>query len=241
MNSAHDALDHSMNHGGPLRLDTWSLANAVALLGASSVAAPLGRPWPLAVVAAGSFGALLLHARGRFTARGDFGIPNALTLLRLIFALLLPLLFHRGPGWFWGASVLALLSLDGLDGALARRGGVASEFGARFDMETDAFTVLVVAVELWQRGAFGVWILTAGLLRYLYVIGSAVLPQANGEEPRSLLARYAFLFLMLGLVAGLALPPPFGGIGALVGTILVVLSFARSFYFALVSRSSRGA
>lgn len=229
-----------MIHEGPLRLDTWSLANAASLLGASTVAALLERPWPLALVAAGSFGALLLHARGRFTARGDFGVPNALTLLRLAFALLLPVVFHRAPGWFWGVSVLVLLSLDGLDGALARRIGVASEFGARFDMETDAFTVLVIAVELWQRSAFGVWILTAGLLRYLYVIGCAVLPQVNGEAPRSSLARYAFLILMLGLVAGLALPPPFGGIGALVGTILVALSFARSFYFAFVSRSSRG-
>jgi phosphatidylglycerophosphate synthase len=228
-----------MIHERPLRLDTWSLVNAAALLGASSIAALLGRPWPLAAVAVGSFGALLLHARGRFTARGDFGLPNVLTLLRLAFALVLPVVFHRAPGWFWSASLLALLSLDGLDGALARRRGIASEFGARFDMETDAFTVLVVAVELWQRSAFGAWILTAGLLRYLYVIGCAVLPQANGELPRSVLARYAFLFLMLGLVAGLGLPPPFGGIGALVGTALVVLSFARSFYFTFASRSSR--
>jgi phosphatidylglycerophosphate synthase len=229
-----------MIHGGPLRLETWSRANAVSLLGASSIAALFGRPWPLAVVAVGSFGALLLHARGRFTAQGDFGSPNALTSLRLLVALLLATAFHGASGWFWGAAVIALLALDGLDGALARRRGNTSEFGAHFDMETDAFTVLVVVFELWQRGAFATWILTAGLLRYLYVICCALLPPAAGEMPRSLLARYAFLILMLGLATGLALPPPLGSVGALVGTVVVTLSFARSFYFSYASRSSRG-
>jgi phosphatidylglycerophosphate synthase len=230
-----------MTNQGPLRLETWSRANAVSLLGGSTVAALFGKPWPLAVVAAGSFGALLVHARGRFTARGAFGLPNALTLLRLSLALLLVLVFHGAPGWLWGALVLGLLALDGVDGAIARRNGTVSAFGAHFDMETDAFTVLVIVFELWQRGTFGTWILTAGLLRYLYVVCVALLPPTSGEMPRSLLARYAFLILMLGLATGLAFPPPLGAAGALAGTLAVTLSFARSFYFSYGSRSSRGA
>jgi phosphatidylglycerophosphate synthase len=229
-----------MIQSGLLRLDSWSRAHAVSMLGASSLAALLGRPWPLAVVAAGSFGALLLHARGRFTKQGEFGLANGITAFRLLVALLLAALLHGAPGWHWCAAVLTLLALDGLDGALARRRGSASAFGAHFDMETDAFTVLVVVFELWQRGAFGAWVLTAGLLRYLYVVGLALLPSLGGEAPRSLLARYAFLILMLGLAAGLALPQPFGSVGPLVGTLVIALSFARSFYFGYASRSSPG-
>ena len=230
-----------MTFDGPLRLETWSRANAISLLGGSAVAAFAGRPWPLAVVAAGSFAALLVHARGRFTARSGFGVPNALTLLRLLLALLLALVLHRAPGWILAALVLGLLVLDGVDGALARRKGTMSAFGAHFDMEADAFTVLVVVFELWQRGAFEAWILTAGLLRYLYVICCALLPPAAGEMPRSLLARYAFSILMLGLATGLAFPSPLGLAGAFAGTLTVTLSFARAFYFSYAPRWSRGA
>jgi phosphatidylglycerophosphate synthase len=230
-----------MTNEGPLRLETWTRANAISLLGASLVAAWVGRPWPLAVVAVGSFAALLVHARGRFTACGAFGLPNALTLLRLIVALLLTVVFHGAPGLLWGALVLGLLALDGVDGAVARRNGTMSEFGALFDMESDALTVLIVVFELWQRGAVGAWILIAGLLRYLYVVCCALLPPAAGEMPRSLLARYAFFVLMVGLATGLAVPPPLGVAGALVGTVAVTLSFARSFYFSYGARSSRGA
>jgi phosphatidylglycerophosphate synthase len=39
-----------------------------------------------------------------------------------------------------------LLALDGLDGWLARRFGLASAYGARFDMEVDGFLILVLAL-----------------------------------------------------------------------------------------------
>ena len=40
---------------------------------------------------------------------------------------------------WWVIGLTALMgALDGLDGWLARRTGMTSEFGARFDMETDA-------------------------------------------------------------------------------------------------------
>src|SRR5262245_48079916 len=42
-------------------------------------------------------------------------------------------------------AVVALV-LDGVDGWIARRTGTVSEFGARFDMEVDAFLILVLSV-----------------------------------------------------------------------------------------------
>ncbi len=44
-----------------------------------------------------------------------------------------------------GFSAVALV-LDAVDGAVARRTGTASTFGARFDMEIDAFLIMVLSV-----------------------------------------------------------------------------------------------
>ena len=58
---------------------------------------------------------------------------------------------------------------DGADGWLARRSGVASAFGARFDMEIDALLIMALAVLAWQHGKAGGWVLLSGLLRYAFV------------------------------------------------------------------------
>ena len=47
-----------------------------------------------------------------------------------------------GPGL---ALVVVALALDWVDGQVARRTGTCSAFGARFDMETDAFLILVLS------------------------------------------------------------------------------------------------
>ena len=51
------------------------------------------------------------------------------------------------------------LALDGVDGWLARRSRMASDFGARFDMETDAALLLILCALAWQLDKAGAWIL----------------------------------------------------------------------------------
>ena len=49
------------------------------------------------------------------------------------------------------------LVLDGVDGQVARRTGTVSALGARFDMEVDAFLMLVLSVYVassWPRGCW---------------------------------------------------------------------------------------
>lgn len=113
---------------------------------------------------------------------GRFGAANRITLARLALAGLLVALLGE-PQWAaaWAApgpvpltwAVLALATLtaglDAVDGALARRHGLASAFGARFDMETDAAYTLVLCALVWQAGQAGAWLLAAGLLRYVFV------------------------------------------------------------------------
>ncbi|GAA4940924.1 hypothetical protein GCM10023238_03240 [Streptomyces heliomycini] len=44
-----------------------------------------------------------------------------------------------------GLTAVALI-LDGVDGKVARRTGTSTPLGARFDMEVDAFLILVLSV-----------------------------------------------------------------------------------------------
>lgn len=58
------------------------------------------------------------------------------------------------------------LVLDLVDGKVARRTGTASEFGARFDMEVDAFLILVLSI--YVSRSLGWWVLAIGAMRYAY-------------------------------------------------------------------------
>jgi phosphatidylglycerophosphate synthase len=66
------------------------------------------------------------------------------------------------------------LTLDGVDGQVARRTGSTSALGARFDMEVDAFLILVLSV--FVAGLFGWWTVAIGAFRYVFVAASRVLP-----------------------------------------------------------------
>jgi len=126
----------------------------------------------------------------------SFGPANQVTLLRAFLVAIVAGLIGEpslpGAGWTvagfigepslpsagWivaGAAVVATM-LDGVDGWLARRTGMASAFGARFDMETDALLIQVLAILAWQYGKAGPWVLISGLLRYLFVAAGWVLP-----------------------------------------------------------------
>jgi len=186
---------------------------------------------PATVAAVGAFAAYFWDQRGRYTPRGNFGLANLITGLRAGLALLLALPRSSLPPTTTAALATAILVLDGVDGPVARRRGDASAFGAHFDMETDALFVLMVTLRLWLQGGYGAWVLTAGLLRYAYVLAVWLVPGPGREAPRSLLGRLAFLALALGLIAGLALPGVVGRVSVLAGTLVVSASFARSYYF----------
>ncbi|WP_314174035.1 CDP-alcohol phosphatidyltransferase family protein [Streptomyces winkii] len=75
------------------------------------------------------------------------------------------------------------LVLDFVDGLVARRTGTASALGARFDMEVDAFLILVLSAFV---GLFvGLWVLAIGAIRYAFVGAQRVLPWLRGPLPPS--------------------------------------------------------
>jgi phosphatidylglycerophosphate synthase len=214
-----------------LPLTRFARVHAFIMLAAASLALAGGDAWPYVTAALVSFVTLVALCRGAHTPSGAFGWANAVTALRFAFASSLGLVPHSVPLWLLGVAVLVVFALDGLDGWVAKRRGESSEFGAFFDMETDAYFVLLVGIVLLQRGRYGAWVLCAGLLRYVYLLTLALVPARGGEEPRSSFGRHAFTSLMLGLSLGMVLGEPFGTVAAALGCGLVTASFVRSFYW----------
>ncbi|GLZ04580.1 hypothetical protein Acsp03_20460 [Actinomadura sp. NBRC 104412] len=118
----------------------------------------------------------------------SLGPADFVTLARAILAGAVTVLVV--DGLVRGTEVAALTSvaavalvLDAVDGQVARRTGTASAFGARFDMEADAYLILVLSVYL--SGILGPWVLAIGLMRYAFVAASWALPWLRGELPPS--------------------------------------------------------
>jgi phosphatidylglycerophosphate synthase len=102
-----------------------------------------------------------------------FGPANQITLVRavLVAMLFIHLIQPATSTAAWRIVIIAIVAalLDGLDGWVARRTGTVSAFGTRFDIETDAALILVLAILAWQYGKAGPWVLLSGLLRYIFL------------------------------------------------------------------------
>jgi phosphatidylglycerophosphate synthase len=154
------SLPLSMMAASRLELSAWYAAKALAVLcvGAALIlqGLPAHHPFP------------------------SIGPANLATGARgVLVALLVALVGERAS---WSVQYIApavgitAATLDGVDGWLARRSRMASRFGARFDMETDALLILTLAVLAWQFGKAGAWVLLSGLLRYAFVLAGLRLP-----------------------------------------------------------------
>ena len=166
------------------------LAAVVALATAARAALPLGDRYPLK--AAGLFAAVSGLSIGFLQQHhpfARFGAANQITTLRAILAALVAALVGepRVPAVAYAAIAVsaAITLLDGVDGWLARRHGIASRFGARFDMEIDALLILALSVLAWRHGKAGGWVVASGLLRYAFVAAGAVVPWMRRALPPS--------------------------------------------------------
>lgn len=119
------------------------------------------------------------------------------------------------------------LALDGVDGWLARRTHTESELGGRFDMEVDAFLLLVLSAYVAQ--SLGWWVLTIGLLRYAFVAVGWLAPRMRATLPprywRKVVTAVAGITLT---IAASGLLPLWGSYAVtLVGLALLLESFGR--------------
>lgn len=158
------------------------------------------------------------------------GAPNVVTLCRagLVCALAGAAPLGEPPTWpLWLVAGLAAL-LDAVDGWLARRAGLCSRFGARFDLEIDALLVLVLALLAWRTGQTGAWILLAGAMRYGFVLAAAPWPWLGSALPpsmrRKVICVVQVVSLLLCLLPGL--PAPLASALGAIGLLALAGSFA---------------
>jgi phosphatidylglycerophosphate synthase len=120
------------------------------------------------------------------------------------------------------------LALDAVDGQVARRTGTASELGARFDMEVDAFLVLVLSVH--AAAAVGPWAPAIGAMRYAFLAASLVLPWLRGSLPTRYSAKAVAVVqgVVLVAVSAAVLPPPLAVALVAAALALLVWSFGQS-------------
>lgn len=128
------------------------------------------------VVFAAAVGITALQLRRRHP-HTRLGFANAVTLLRLAFvsSLIIPFLGGAHEPVAIMAIATISLSLDGVDGWLARRQGLASDFGGSFDMEVDSVFALVLAL-LAAVGGAPWFVILLGLPRYLFWVAGAIWP-----------------------------------------------------------------
>jgi diaminohydroxyphosphoribosylaminopyrimidine deaminase/5-amino-6-(5-phosphoribosylamino)uracil reductase len=166
---------------------------------------------PLAVLAAyAAVAALVVIGVPSHAPHRHFGTANAITLTRAAFASLLVGLLavpppSDGERMAVAGLVLVGLALDGADGWAARRFATASRFGARFDMETDAFFILVLSFLAQAWTGIGAWVLAIGLMRYVFAGAGFLFPWLAAPLPDSL-RRKAIAVLQVATLAAALLP-----------------------------------
>ena len=161
-------------------------AGALGLLAGLALVSGLGPlGWLVGLAVAGTTNGLL--ARGLARRGVDVvHLPNRVTLARAMLVAAVAALVADGTGrTAHTTAVVALatiaLLLDLVDGQVARRTNAVTELGARFDMEVDAFLILVLSG--FVAPLAGLWVLAIGGARYAYVVAGWVLPWLRRPVP----------------------------------------------------------
>lgn len=204
-------LTHTVKAMGYLGLGAWLVWRALATTAGEGVSHP--------------------HAR--------FGPANRVTLIRLAVVVLIAAMIGENipaaplisaPGAAWAIVIVATLAalLDAVDGHLARRSGLASAFGARFDMETDAFFVLVLCALVVQSDQAGPWILASGLMRYAFVGAARLWPWLAGPLLPSKRRQAVCVVQITTLIVclGPIIPPAMAASLAALSLAMLTVSFA---------------
>jgi phosphatidylglycerophosphate synthase len=215
----------------------------VALLTILSIVVDLGvAGW----VAGATYGVFMwavltrgLHRRG-LTALGP---ANWVTLIRAtlvgcVLALIPEALVHgEFTGTLVGIATVALV-LDAVDGFVARRTGSETELGARFDMEVDAFLILVLSV--YVSPALGLWVLAIGVMRYAYWVAQRALTWLRAPAPPRYWAKVvaAIQGIVLAVAAAGVLPEPVTRGALVVALVLLIESFGRDIVWLWLNRTN---
>nr|WP_272949570.1 CDP-diacylglycerol--glycerol-3-phosphate 3-phosphatidyltransferase [Ornithinimicrobium kibberense] len=155
-----------------------------------------------------------------------WNVPNALTVLRILMVPLFGwlLLAHGGEdaAWRWWATLVFVVAIatDWVDGFLARRDGLITDFGKLMDPIADKALTGTALVGLSLVGALPWWITVVILVREVgitlmrfVVIRRGVIPASKGGKLKTVLQALAITLLLV----------PVGG---LLGTLGMWMAYA---------------
>jgi CDP-diacylglycerol---serine O-phosphatidyltransferase len=152
--------DVDVRRSGPVRLRRR--VNPVKGVTAAVPAAPLVVAAPVAPAADGALSIPLLPGDPTLARRLRFLAVNACTVSSLLLGVSAIFLAINHVNVRWAAlCLIACVGFDGLDGALARRLGVASPFGAQMDSLADMCSFGIAApvvVYAWLAGSAPAWL-----------------------------------------------------------------------------------
>ena len=197
----------------PLRASALG-TSAVALVALAIVAWIAHASLPVSagvpVAAAGVFAAVMLVAIGSIGGHHPFdrfGPANQISTVRAALVALAAALTLEPAlpvvAATTAAAALVATALDGLDGRMARQSGMASAFGARFDLEIDALLILTLAALAWRHDKAGPWVLLSGLLRYLFVAAGWLWPWVERPLPSSRRRQAVCVVQVVGLIVAI--------------------------------------
>jgi phosphatidylglycerophosphate synthase len=227
-------------HVAPIGLAALGGAG-VLVIWTVDVLPPIG--WMAALAYLAVSNALLVGALRRERAP-RLGWANAITAMRstlvaIITGLVAASFVAPVPVPLLICLVVPALILDAVDGWVARLTGTMSELGARFDMEVDAFLLLVLSA--YVAPILGLWVLAIGLMRYAFVVAGWMLPWLRRRLP------YRYWRKVVTAAQGIALTlaasgliPAFAGLVVGLALVLLLESFGRDVvWLALRSRVPR--
>ncbi len=232
MSSHTPSHDTNRLPAGALPCAAGGLLAAVGLAWVTSQTLGASDAYPVTVAV--TFAAVLLVALPYSRTdhpHGSFGPANHVTTARALLMALIAAGVGERPTpelALTGALVgTVALGLDGVDGWLARRSGLSSPFGARFDMEVDALLIFVLCLLVWHHDKAGAWVLVSGLLRYAFMAAGWTWPWMRRDLPPSTRRKTTCVVQILALLVALtpAVASPWSDTIAAASVVTLCYSF----------------
>ena len=195
----------------------------------------LAAPAPIAEPASVS----LLPGEHTMARRVRFALVNSCTLASLALGLLAIFLAMHGDVRWAAGCLVACVAFDGLDGALARKLGVASPFGAQMDSLADMCSFGLAAPVVVYASLAHTVPTGAAAVACMLVAGCAAIRLArfnvspkDGKFFSGVPTTLAAAVLALTILIGIPVP----GIALLAGVALLAFAMVSSFPYAKLAR-----
>ncbi|HEY3011084.1 MAG TPA: CDP-alcohol phosphatidyltransferase family protein [Micromonosporaceae bacterium] len=217
---------------------TADTAGSIASVGSVAPVSP-AIPAPAGTGPTGPITIPLLPGDRTTARRCKFAVVQACTLAGLALGVLAIFLAMRGEVRFAAICLIAYAAFDGIDGALARRLGVCSPFGAQMDSLVDMSSTGIAAPVVMYASLAGTVPAAAAAVAAAFVAGGAAIRLArfnvspkDGRFFCGVPTTVAAAMLAFAVLLGLPLP----GFVILAGATVLAFAMVSSFPYAKLAR-----